>query len=105
MVFRVMEALSVYPPAAVVKVGDTVADVEEGRNAGAWSVGVIDSSNEMGLAEVEFNGLSAAERADRRRAVRDRFEAAGAHAVVNTLAELPAVLDQLTARLVAGGRP
>ena len=33
MIFRCMEALGVYPPAAVLKVGDTVVDIEDGRNA------------------------------------------------------------------------
>ncbi len=31
MVFRIMEALGVYPPSTVVKVGDTVPDIGEGR--------------------------------------------------------------------------
>jgi phosphonoacetaldehyde hydrolase len=92
MIFRAMEALDVYPPSAVVKVGDTVIDVEDGLNAGAWSVAVIDSGNEMGLSEEEFGGLSADEKESRRAAVRRRFEAAGAHAVVNDLGELPAVI-------------
>ena len=54
MIFRCMEALNVYPPAAVVKVGDTVIDIEDGLNAGAWSVGVVDSSNEMSLTAAEL---------------------------------------------------
>ncbi|NLZ06152.1 MAG: hypothetical protein GXY19_13360 [Phycisphaerae bacterium] len=40
MVFRLMETLGVCRLAAVVKVGDTIADVEEGLNAGVWTVGV-----------------------------------------------------------------
>jgi phosphonoacetaldehyde hydrolase len=101
MIFRCMEALGVYPPAAVVKVGDTVVDVEDGLNAGCWSVAVVDSSNEMGLSAAEFAALPEAERATRRGAVAARFAAAGAHAVIDTLAELPALLGDLAAR----GRP
>ncbi len=41
MIFRVMERLNVYPPAAVVKIGDTIPDIAEGRSAGAWSMGVL----------------------------------------------------------------
>jgi phosphonoacetaldehyde hydrolase len=98
MIFRAMEAVGVYPPAAVVKVGDTVVDVEDGLNAGAWSVGVVDSSNEMGLPEAAFAALPGEEKAARRAAVRERFLAAGAHAVVDTLAEFPALVDKLGAR-------
>jgi phosphonoacetaldehyde hydrolase len=49
MLFRCMEVLGAFPPAAVLKVGDTPADIAEGRNAGCWSVGVVYSSSEMGL--------------------------------------------------------
>ena len=38
MIFRIMEALAIYPPSAVLKIGDTVPDIEEGRAAGAWSI-------------------------------------------------------------------
>jgi phosphonoacetaldehyde hydrolase len=105
MIFRCMEALGVYPPAAVVKVGDTVVDIEDGRNAGCWTVGVIDSGNEMGLSRDEFEGLPPGERDRRRAAVRARFEGAGAHAAAETLAELPALVGALNARLAAGERP
>jgi phosphonoacetaldehyde hydrolase len=89
MIFRVMEALDVYPPSSVVKVGDTIIDIEDGLNAGVWSVGVVDSSNLMGLTLEEFRALSEAEREDRRAKVREVYRKAGAHAVVNALAELP----------------
>src|SRR5207248_1699193 len=65
MVFRIMEAAGVFPPAAVVKVGDTVPDVEEGRNAGAWSVGVTDTGSEVGCTAEEFAALPAGEREER----------------------------------------
>ena len=105
MVFRVMEALGVYPPAAVVKVGDTVVDILDGLNAGVWSVGVIDSGNEMGLAEAEFSTLDGDERNRRREAVASRFQAAGAHAVVRTVAQIPALVGHFDALLAAGQNP
>jgi phosphonoacetaldehyde hydrolase len=100
MIFRAMEALGVFPPAAVVKVGDTVIDIEDGRNAGVWSVGVIDSSNEMGLSEAEFAALTDADRHDRRTAVRTRYEDSAADAVIGTLAELPGLVEALAERAV-----
>lgn len=99
MLFRVMEALGVYPPAAVLKVGDTVTDIEEGRNAGAWSVGVTDTGNEMGLTLAEFTALPTAEREDRRRAAREKLLAAGAHAVVPSVADVPSVVEELNRKL------
>ncbi|QJW94519.1 phosphonoacetaldehyde hydrolase [Frigoriglobus tundricola] len=105
MVFRCMEALGVYPPAAVLKVGDTVIDIEDGRNAGCWSVGVVDTSNEMGLTEAEFAALPDPEKAVRRRLITDRYLAAGAHGVIGTLTELPGLVRSLNARLASGARP
>ena len=105
MIFRAMEALDVYPPHLVVKVGDTPVDIADGLNAGAWSVGVIDSSNEMGLSEAEFVALSDTEREARRGHVRERFLAAGAHATIDTLAKLPDLIEMLNGRLTANDKP
>ena len=41
MIFRNIEALRITAPWKTVKVGDTMADIKEGINAGVWSVGVI----------------------------------------------------------------
>jgi phosphonoacetaldehyde hydrolase len=93
MLFRAMEATGVYPASQVVKVGDTAHDIAEGRNAGAWSFGVIDSSSAMGLSYAEFQAMSPAEKAARREEVRVTFRAAGAQGVIFSLAELPPLVD------------
>jgi phosphonoacetaldehyde hydrolase len=105
MLFRNMEALGVYPPAAVVKVGDTVPDMEEGRNAGAWSIGVTRTGNEAGRTEAELAALPPAQRQALLGAARDKLLGAGAHAVVESVAELPGLLDALNASLRSGDRP
>jgi len=40
MVFDCMDKANIYPVEAVVKVDDTAAGIWEGRNAGAWTVGL-----------------------------------------------------------------
>jgi phosphonoacetaldehyde hydrolase len=105
MVFRIMEALGVFPPAAVVKVGDTVPDIGEGTSAGAWSIGVLRSSSDVGCTEKEWNALPPTEKARRLTACRQKLLAAGAHAVIETLAELPAVLEDFDSRLRRGTKP
>jgi len=105
MIFRAMEALGVYPPSAVVKVGDTPADIAEGRNAGAWSLGVISSSSEVGLSESDWESLPVPDRRAIAVAVRARFEQAGAHATIETMAELPAAIAEIDRRLGHGGTP
>jgi phosphonoacetaldehyde hydrolase len=105
MIFRIMEALGHYPPAVVVKVGDTVPDIGEGLAAGAWSVGVLRSSGYVGCTEEEWNALPRAEQIRHLASCREKLFAAGAHAVVETLAELPAVLNDIDARLGRGEKP
>jgi phosphonoacetaldehyde hydrolase len=105
MIFRVMEALGVHPPATVVKVGDTVPDIGEGLAAGAWSVGVLRSSSDVGCTQEEWDALTPAERTRRLSASREKLLAAGAHAVVETLADLPSLVTDLTARLEHGEKP
>jgi phosphonoacetaldehyde hydrolase len=105
MIFRIMEALGVFPPASVVKVGDTVPDIGEGLSAGAWSVGVLRSSSEVGCTEKDWDALPRSEQVRRVATCREKLLAAGAHAVVETLAELPAVLDDIDARLGRGEKP
>jgi phosphonoacetaldehyde hydrolase len=105
MMFRLMQELGVYPPAAVVKVGDTVPDVEEGRNAGAWSVAVLRTGSEVGCTEDEWEALKAEERRERLAAARRKLMAAGAHAAIDTLAELPPLIADLSERLRKGEKP
>ena len=105
MIFRHMEKLGVWPPAAVLKVGDTVPDIHEGRNAGAWSVGVLHSGSEVGCTEEEFAALPAGERQARVAQARATLLDAGAHAVIPTVADLPGLIADVNARLRRGERP
>ncbi len=100
MLFRIMEMLAVYPPRSVVKVGDTLPDIEEALNAGAWSVGVIATGSELGLTEAELDALPADERTRRTSEVRTKFLAAGAHYVINSVADLPALLPEIETRML-----
>lgn len=58
MVYQNMMNLNVFPVEAVVKVGDTLIDIEEGLNAGTWTVGLSQTGNLMGLTKEEFTNLS-----------------------------------------------
>lgn len=99
MMFRIMEHVGVYPSSEVVKVGDTVPDIEEGRNAGAWSVGVTRSSNIVGCTEKELAALSEPQRRAKLGFARRQFLDAGAHAAIDSLAEFPELVDQFPRRL------
>jgi phosphonoacetaldehyde hydrolase len=105
MIFRNMEATGIFPPASIVKIGDTVPDIEEGRNAGAWSIGVTETGSEIGLDLDDWRSLPETERMRRSRDAREKLLRAGAHAVVRSVAELPGLIDELNSRLRRGERP
>lgn len=92
MIYQNMIDLAVPSVQSVVKYGDTIADIKEGVNAGVWTVGVILGSNEMGLTREDTEQLSAEELNRRMAIVRKRMYMAGAHYVVNTIAELPEII-------------
>lgn len=105
MLFKCMQLTGVYPPVSVLKVGDTVPDILEGRNAGCWSTGVVHSSSEVACSEAEWNGLTASEQAQRSAACVKTLQTAGAHATIATIASLPELVEQINARLAQGERP
>jgi phosphonoacetaldehyde hydrolase len=105
MLLRAMEVLRVFPPAAVAKVGDTAVDMAEGRNAGAWAVGVTETGNELGLGAEALRALPRAEREARAAAAGERLLEAGAHLVIASVAQLPGAIATIDRRLAAGERP
>lgn len=92
MIFHNMQVLRLMDVRRVAKIGDTISDIKEGKNAGAFTVGVTEGSSQMGLSQAEFEALSPAEQDRERLMAREAFLQAGADAVIDTMAELPALL-------------
>lgn len=88
MAFRNLERLSVPFAIACVKVGDTVPDVQEGINAALCTVGIVRTGNEIGPSEAELAATPPA-----------------VHYVVDSLADVPAILDEIEDRLCQGECP
>ena len=91
-----------YPLDRMVKVGDTVVDVLEGRAAGMWTIATILGGNELGLGPDAVATLGDSELQARLSAARARLVEAGAHYVLDSISELPAVLDVIEGRLLSG---
>lgn len=97
--------LETYPMSAMVKIGDTPADIEEGRNAGMWTIGVTRTGNEVGITEEEWERLSQAEQNGLLNNAATRLSAARAHYISPSAAECDAILDEIDARLAHGEKP
>jgi phosphonoacetaldehyde hydrolase len=105
MIFKNMEHLKICPPSVVVKLGDTIADVEEANNAGVWSLAVVESSSLVGKSQSDLEAMPAKNRNALIRQVSKKLVDAGAHSVINNLSELPAALEQIELRLEKGQLP
>ena len=105
MLFRVAAELGVYPMAAIVKIGDTLLDVEEGLAAGTWTIALARCGNEVGMTEAELASLPDGVRRDRIERARKRLAQAGAHYVVDDPLDCVPILDEIEARVRRGERP
>ncbi len=105
MMWYAMARLGVWPAESVVKMDDTPPGIAEGVAAGTWTIGVALTGNIAGLGADELAVLAPAERdALRQRAARELGEA-GADLVIDGIADLPAALVTIEARLAHGERP
>ena len=75
---------------AVVKVGDTVSDIREGRNAGVCSLGVLEGSSVMGMTLTAYEVLSAEKKQAALDRARQVFLETGADDVLLNIVQLPA---------------
>ena len=98
MIYRNMIDLNIQNPDCVIKIGDTIEDIREGLNAKVWTIGVIVGSSELGLSEMEMNKIAETELNEKIAAVRQKMMEAGAHYVIDTMAELPDMIAQINAQ-------
>jgi phosphonoacetaldehyde hydrolase len=105
MMWHAMAALGVWPADTVVKVDDTPPGIGEGVNAGTWTVGLALTGNIAGLSAEELAALPEAERAVIRARATTEMQDAGAHLVIDSIANLPAALDTIEGWMAAGKRP
>lgn len=90
---------------ACIKVDDTTPGIEEGLNAGMWTIAAAISGNEVGLSLADWEALSSAEQQQRRHAAYARLRASGAHYVIDSIADLLPYVEMIERRLASGERP
>lgn len=101
MIFECMRRMNVYPPASVVKAGDTIVDIREGKNAGVWSIGILTASNLLGLTKPEYDAMSPEKIKKLKEEKTNQYFAAGADLVIDSISELPAALETLNRRIAS----
>lgn len=90
---------------ACVKVDDTGTGIEEGLNAGMWTVAVTVSGNAIGLDQPDWQALPEPEKARRREQAHAQMARAGAHYIIDSIKDLPETLSAIQHRIRAGETP
>lgn len=104
MIYLNSEILNVYPLSQMVKIGDTVADIQEGINAGMWTIGLTKSGNELGLTPEEIEKCDPAWLAERIEQAGRKLLNAGADYVAEGVWECAPILEKIDRQMKAGIR-
>ena len=97
--------LRTYPMHTMIKIGDTISDIEEGSNAGMWPSGIARTGNMIGLTADELAALPDTEQAARLDAARHKLREAGADYVADAVADCIPLVDAIEERLARSERP
>jgi phosphonoacetaldehyde hydrolase len=90
MLWENLRRLGVENIDSVLKIGDTAADIAEGKNAGCVSAGVIYGSNMMGVSRGEYESEDETGRSRLEGSARDAYVKAGADKIIGSF---PDILD------------
>ncbi|PML19029.1 phosphonoacetaldehyde hydrolase [Vibrio breoganii] len=90
---------------ACIKVDDAAPGIDEGHNAGMWTVGLLLSGNEAGLTLQEYLDADEATLQAGRDKARAKLEKSNPHYLIDTIADFPEVVADIERRLLAGERP
>ena len=99
MLARNAQLLNVYPPSSCVKIGDTISDIEEGRNAGMWTIGLTRTGNMIGFDAETFEQLPITQKEVLLKQAAHKLLGAGADFVVEDLSACDQVLGQIETKL------
>jgi phosphonoacetaldehyde hydrolase len=95
MIFLNMMKLGLSDVHQIIKVGDTVEDIKEGKAAGVWTVGIIDGSAVMGLDEARYEALSKSELSKYRQRALEVYAKVGADFAIRNVTELVDVIRKI----------
>lgn len=105
MIYKNLDLMDSHPIQAVVKVDDSTSGVGEGLEAGCWAIGVS-RSNYMDIDSFKHEAQLSDQGMTHRHAYsKDVLRKTGAHYVIDSVADLAPVIDDIHQRLARGERP
>jgi phosphonoacetaldehyde hydrolase len=95
MIWRNLQKLKINDIRQVVKIGDTAADMEEGKHAGCICVGVLEGSSMLGLTEDEVKNMDSAELETLMKKAEKEYVKSGADYVIRNISALPELIKMI----------
>ena len=105
MMLKCAEQLGLDNPLSFIKVDDTLPGIDEGKAFGCWTVGVAVSGNTLGLSLEELNALPKEESENLKHLARIKMQAMQPDYVIDSVADLMPIIDQINRRLDLGEKP
>ena len=105
MMNRCAEQLGIDNPLAYIKIDDTQPGIEEGKAFGCWTVGVALSGNALGLSYEELKAMPQEESLPLQESARKAIQAMTPDYILDSVADLLPVIDDINRRLQLGQKP
>lgn len=104
--------LNVSDNAAVVKVGDTLDDIREGKRTGMWTIGLAGTGNEMylteeheGLAEEQIRAKNPEEYVQKLRAAYESMSKEKPDFIIDSIRDVPTTIAEINNFIQLNRRP
>ena len=106
MIYKNMDNLNISPIEAILKVDDTTNGIEEGLEAGCWTVGVSRYSTYMNINDTSHESiLSDYDIEEKHNYSKEKLRKACAHYVIDDVSCLPYVVEDINKKLMKGEKP
>lgn len=99
MIYENMRRFKVLSCKNVIKVGDTIADIKEGKNAGVITVGIIEGSSIMGYSKEEYDNLDESTKEKAISMVTNKYKEAGADYIVHDIREVLNIVKDINEKI------
>lgn len=100
MIWKNLQKLKIKDIRNVIKLGDTAADMEEGKNAGCIAVGILKGSNMLGMSYEEYQNCDKEVLIERKEQARNKFLLAGADYVIDNITELESLIENISKEII-----
>ena len=105
MIYHNAEALGFNELHKVIKVGDTASDIQEGINAGCWTVGILEGSSKVGLSLKERTQISPHELQILKDKAKSVYLKNKADFIIDSIKDLPETIELISHKIAGGDRP